>query len=636
MKKRIFLFYFLTLFFIFILSLLWEFLLEPYLQPSFVAEFIPESTEDNWEYIKTIMVFCGLALLVPTSVALAIEEKRNHTVKALEKLQKKTAELLEERTIKLDSAERQLKDPASSQDRTSDELKKTNVTLQTIIDSLSDSILVIDLNYNLKMINRTARENYLKDQDDPTPLCCYNLSHKRSEPCSSADHRCPIDEVIRTKKQCTVVHKHIRKDGSEVPVEVQASPIFSETGDIIGIIESSRDISSRIIDEEKRKESDLRLFKQQRDQSIATLAGGIAHEFNNILTSVLGNAELLNVRLNEQDPNRKQTDAIIQGSHHLADLTSQLLAYARGGKYQSEKISINKTVKNSLDLTHKGKFGGIGVHLDLAEDIWPVLGDPLQINQLVMNILINGFEALEVTDGVLENHTANLAKIEKWQCKQKEMHPAGEYVHLTVTNTGSEIPAEHLEKIFDPFFSTKFTGRGLGLAAAKGIVQSHDGCINISSSPAGTSFHVLLPKAVFDQEVMATDSEPFVNIKGLRVLAVDDEPQVLSIIENLLTHHGCHVLTADKGSEALEIINRHKDDLDLVVLDIQMPGMSGDEVYRKLKVLNPAIRVLISSGYEEYTALQNIELDARRDRFIKKPFSMVELLQKVKDILLQE
>jgi signal transduction histidine kinase len=486
------------------------------------------------------------------------------------------------------------------------------------------------------MINRTARENYLKDPDDPTPLCCYNLSHKRSEPCLSADHQCPIDEVIRTKKQCTVVHKHIKKDGSEVPVEVQASPIFSETGDIIGFIESSRDISSRIVNEEKRKESDLRLFKQQKDQSIATLASGIAHEFNNILTSVLGNAELLNVRLSERDPNRKQTDAIIQGSHHLADLTRQLLAYAKGGKYQSEQISINKTVKNSLNLTHKGKFGGIGVHLDLAKDIWPVLGDPLQINQLVMNILINGFEALEVTDGVLEIHTANLAKIEKWQCKQKDMHPPGEYVHLIVTNTGSEIPAEHLEKIFDPFFSTKFTGRGLGLAAAKGIVQSHDGCIYIDSSPAGTSFHILLPKAVFDPEVIATENEPAVGIKGLRVLAVDDEPQVLSIIENLLTHHGCHVLTADKGSEALEIINLHKDDLDLVVLDIQMPGMSGDEVYRKLKVLNPAIRVLISSGYEEYTALQNIVLDARRDRFIKKPFSMVELLQKVKEILLQE
>jgi signal transduction histidine kinase len=582
------------------------------------------------------MVFCGLALLVPSFIAILIEQKRSDAVASFKKLQEKTTGLLENRTIELDSALQQLNTSSSFQEKSSVELQKTNVTLQTIIDSLSDSILVIDLNYNLKMVNKTARQEYLKNPDGPIPLNCYNFSHKRNEPCKAPDHRCPIDEVINTGKQCTVVHKHIRKDGSEVPVEVLASPILSETGDVVGVIESARDISYRIADEEKRKESELRLFKQQRDQSIATLAGGIAHEFNNILTSVLGNAELLNVRLNDQDPNRKQTDAIIQGSHHLADLTSQLLAYAKGGKYQSEKISINKVVNNSLNLTHTGKFAGIGVHLELAEDIWPVIGDPLQIKQLVMNILINGFEALEVTDGVLEIHTANQTKNDKWQCKQKEMHPSGEYVHLMVTNTGSEIPVEDLEKIFDPFFSTKFTGRGLGLAAAKGIVQNHDGCIYVDNSLVGTTFHILLHRAVFDQEVMATKNGPAVGINGLRVLAVDDEPQVLSIIENLLTHHGCHVLTADKGSEAMEIINRHKDDLDLVILDIQMPGMSGDEVYRKLKVLNPGIRVLISSGYEEYTALQNIELDARCDRFIKKPFSMVELLQKIKEVLLQE
>jgi signal transduction histidine kinase len=636
MKKNIILYYFCTLLSIFVLSLLWEFILKPYLQPSFAENFIVESTKYNWEYIKTVMAFCSLALLVPTFIAIMIDQKKKNSIASLEKLQKKAAGLLEDRTIEFDSAMRQLNDPASLQGESSDELQKTNVTLQAIIDSLSDSIVVIDLNYNLKMINKTAREDYLENPDDPIPLNCYNLSHKRNKPCTAPDHRCPVDEVIDTGKQCTVVHKHVKNDGSEVPVEILASPILSETGDVVGVIESARDISCRIADEEKRKEAELWLFKQQKDQSIATLAGGIAHEFNNILTSVLGNAELLNVRLNEQDPNRKQTDAIIQGSHHLADLTSQLLAYAKGGKYQSEKISINKVVTNSLGLIHTGKFAGIGVHLELAEDIWPVIGDPLQIKQLVMNILINGFEALEVTDGVLKIYTANQTKNDKWQCKQKEMYPPGEYVHLTVTNTGSEIPVEDLEKIFDPFFSTKFTGRGLGLAAAKGIVQNHDGCIYVDSSLAGTTFHILLHRAVFDLEVMATTSEPAVGINGLRVLAVDDEPQVLSIINNLLTHHGCHVLTADKGSEAMEIINRHKDDLDLVILDIQMPDMSGDEVYRKLKVLNPGIRVLISSGYEEYTALQNIELDARCDRFIKKPFSMVELLQKAKEILLQE
>jgi CheY-like chemotaxis protein len=144
-----------------------------------------------------------------------------------------------------------------------------------------------------------------------------------------------------------------------------------------------------------------------------------------------------------------------------------------------------------------------------------------------------------------------------------------------------------------------------------------------------------LPKALFDQEVISSSTITPVELRGLKILAVDDDPQVLSITENLLTHHGCNVLTTDKGSEALEIISRHKDNLDLVVLDIQMPGMTGDVVYRKLKDINPTIKVLVSSGYEEFTALQNIELSPS-DRFIKKPFSMAELMQRINEIVSQE
>jgi PAS domain S-box-containing protein len=582
------------------------------------------------------MVVCGLAFLVPTVIAVLFDQKRSTDAAPHDNRRERTSQYLKTQTIEFESVLQQSQNPASSHNETSKELKRINITLQTLIDSLSESIMVFDLNYNLKMINKTARENFLIDQHDLTSLKCYNVNHNRNEPCTGPDHQCPVDEVIQTRKQCSVVHNHIRKDGSEMPVEVLASPVLSETGEVVGVIESARDISFRLADEKKRKESDQWLSKKQMDQSIATLAGGVAHKFNNTLTSILGNAELLNIRLDAKDPSRKQTDAIIQGSHKLANLTSQLLAYAKSGKYQNTKISINQTVKDSLAHVQTGKFYRIGVHLDLAEDIWPVLGDPIQINQLVMNILINGFEELEMTEGFLEINTANLVKSEKWRCKHKEIMPPGDYVHLTVTNTGSEIPAENLDKIFEPFFSTKFTGRGLGMAAAKGIVQNHNGCIYVDSSLSGTSFNVFLPRAVFDQEVISTVHDPGIKIKGLRLLAVDDDPQVLSIIENLLTHHGCHVLTADKGSEALELINRHKDDLDLVVLDIQMPGMSGDEVYRNLKVLNPSIRVLISSGDEEFTALQNIEIDPRLDRYIKKPFSMVELLQKVKEILLQE
>jgi signal transduction histidine kinase/CheY-like chemotaxis protein len=616
---------------VFVLAVAWEFWLEPYLHPSFAAVLEPESTRMHWEYVKTITVFCGLALLVPTMIAAIVERKRLFAIKSLEELQDRTADLLQQRTIEINSVRQQ----SPSQHQPTEDLIKTSVTLQTIIDSLSESIMVIDLNYNIKMINKAARETYLDDPDDPTPLYCYKISHKENEPCSSPDHNCPIDEVLQTKKQCTVVHKHINKIGAEVSVEILASPIFNEIGEVIGIIESARDISCRLADEEKRKESDMRFYQQQREQSIATLAGGIAHEFNNILTSVLGNAELLSVRMLDNDPHKKQTDAIINGAHLLADLTRQLIAYAKGGKYQSQEISFNSTLQETLELTHTGKFASIEVFLELADDLWMILGDPVQINQLCMNIIINGFEALEITKGNLEIRTSNITMNEKWKCGTGNIHPPGDYVQLEVTNTGSEIPPEIIDKIFDPFFSTKFTGRGLGLAAAKGIVQNHDGCIYVDSSIERTTFYVLLPKALFDQEVISSSTITPVELRGLKILAVDDDPQVLSITENLLTHHGCNVLTTDKGSEALEIISRHKDNLDLVVLDIQMPGMTGDVVYRKLKDINPTIKVLVSSGYEEFTALQNIELSPS-DRFIKKPFSMAELMQRINEIVSQE
>ena len=416
-----------------------------------------------------------------------------------------------------------------------------------------------------------------------------------------------------------------------MPFEIQASPIHNENGDVIGIIELARDVSSRLVREQKQKDADTRLLNLQRDQSIATLAGGLSHEFNNILTSILGNAELLSVRLDERDINRKQADAIIQGSEHLADLTRQLLAYAKGGKYLDLSLNINAQINDALSLIYTDKFSGIEVELDIAEDLWPILGDPGQISQLIMNIIINGFEALENTAGKLIIRTANLTKAEKWKCKENLNYPAGDYVFFSVTNTGAIISEEILAKVFEPFFSTKFAGRGMGLAATKGIVQNHNGCISVQNGSDETTFQVFLPREITDKETIMGDGDSSGDISGLKVLVVDDEPQVLSIIKSLLDHHGCNVLSADKGQEALEVIERHKANLDLVILDIQMPDMTGDKVYIRLKEIKPGLKVLISSGLEEYTALKNILLDPK-DKFIKKPFRMSDLMLKIKEL----
>jgi signal transduction histidine kinase len=466
--------------------------------------------------------------------------------------------------------------------------------------------MVIDRNYQIQMLNKAAKDIHLNHSAPPEILLCHKLSHNSDIPCTGPEHECPFTLVLETGKSCTVLHHHLNKHGEVIPFEIQASPVFDTDGEVAGIIELARDVSDRLAMEKKQREADARLVNLQKEQSIATLAGGLSHEFNNTLTSVLGNAELLSIRLNRNDVNRKQADAIITGSEHLADLTSKLLAYAKGGKNLNQTVTLNAQITDSLRLTYSGKFADIEVELDLDEDLWPILGDPVQISQLIINIIINGFEALENTEGKLIIRTANLAKTEKWMCDKNIVNPPGDYVLISVTNTGVTISEKILDKIFEPFFSTKFTGRGMGLAAVHGIVQNHNGCISVKSGSDQTTFQVFLPREISDEEIILAGSETSKD-----------------------------VLTADKGLEALETIKRHKADLDLVILDIQMPDMSGDEVYTRLKKIKPDLKVLISSGFEEFAALKNILLDPQ-DKFIKKPFKMSDLMLKVNEMTIKD
>jgi len=606
---------------------------ELWIQPDILAfwEIAPESAEQHW-----------LSIGVPAAIfsAICLSITIMHIKNAAEKITAKSdpslvhpgksADLLQEINMKMTSAAGQNGDNIDHA-AGFDDKNSINISLQTLLDSISDSVMVIDKNYRVRLINKAARNIHLKDSSLSASISCHKLTHDRDTPCSQPEHECPFHEVMATGKSCTVLHQHLDSLGRKIPFEILASPIHDDKGDVIGIVELARDVSGRLAREKKQKEEDARLLNLQREQSIATLAGGLAHEFNNILTSILGNAELLSIRLEPDDKNRDLALSIITGSEHLADLTRQLLAYAKGGKYHNQSILINAQIKDSLRLIRTEKFSDIDVMLDLTEDLWPVLGDPAQLSQLIMNVIINGFEALEHRKGKLKIRTTNLVKTDQWECKATDIHPPGYYVLISVTNTGSTIPEELTDKIFEPFFSTKFTGRGMGLAAAKGIVQNHNGCISVFSRDDETTFEILLPREIPDKEFMRDNEKSPADFLDLNVLVIDDDPHVLSIIRSLLAHHGCKVLSTDNGQEALEIIGQHQNTLDLVILDIQMPDMSGDMVYKRLKEIKSDLKVLISSGHDEYTALKNILLDPK-DRFIKKPFRMSDLMLKVKEL----
>ncbi len=388
-------------------------------------------------------------------------------------------------------------------------LKESLAIQQTIIDGGTESIMVIDRDHRVRMINKVIRQLHLTTPEQDThAMFCYQIMHQVTRPCSGKYHRCPMREVIETKKPCTVIHTHAGKDNTKYQVEIIASPILNEQGEVTGIIEVGRDITKRLLLEEERKKIDERFFLQQKAESIATLAGGVAHDFNNILTIVLGNAALLKRTVTSDQEQCQFIDAIIFATQRMAQLIRQLLAYANSGKgpvkyfpnheSRTEIVSLNQLMNEALELTAKEKdiYRDMEIVRELAPDLWPVDVDSGQARQMLVNILLNAFESMGKGGGRLTVKSANVVKRKKWTCVHHDDHPGGDYVRVSIADTGTGIPRDIRGRIFEPFFSTKFVGRGLGLAAALGIARNHGGCITVATHPPhGTVFDVLLPRA---------------------------------------------------------------------------------------------------------------------------------------------
>jgi PAS domain S-box-containing protein len=379
--------------------------------------------------------------------------------------------------------------------RVEKELETTRAFLQSIIDGVTESIMVIDKDYRVRLINKTAKELHGVTLPLNDSHLCYEISHQNPEPCHGDEHPCPLRSALETKMPVTMVHRHKRADGSEYTVEIAASPIIDSKGQVTGIIEVGRDITEKLHLEEEERKLEARLFQQQKDQSIALLAQGIAHDFNNLLGTVIGNVDLLQMGTAPKEDECGIVEAIGSAAHKMSDLTSQLLAYAKGGTYKLEKFIMNQLIVQALKITRTGEATRIKVKYKLAKDLWPIVADPGQMKQMLLNVFTNAFEAMEGKGDTLTITSMNVVKEEDWECAIKVMHQAGEYIAIQIADTGPGIPDEIDQMVFEPFVTTKSMGRGLGLAAVTGIVQNHGGCVSFRSSPEGTTFHILLPRA---------------------------------------------------------------------------------------------------------------------------------------------
>ena len=366
-------------------------------------------------------------------------------------------------------------------------------------------------------------------------------------------------------------------------------------------------------------------------EAIGTLAGGIAHDFNNILMGIQGNASLLEMRLDPGHPGREKIKNIEKYVESGTELSRQLLGFARSGKYNVKASAINEIIEKTSSMFARTKKE-VRVQHQLAKDAWAVEVDRGQIEQVLLNLYINAWQAMP-DGGDLFLITENLNLDENY-VRPYKVKP-GRYVKVSVADSGVGIDKKDLERIFEPFFTTKEMGRGtgLGLASVYGIIKSHGGHINVYSEPGqGTTFNFYLP-ASSRQAAEVPKAEVAVVRKGREtILLVDDEEMIIDVGCGLLGELGYTVIPARSGQEALEIYSARQAEIDLVVMDMIMPGMGGGETFDRLKRINPAVKVLLSSGYSINGQASHI-MERGCDGFIQKPFNLQQVSVKVREIL---
>ncbi len=408
-------------------------------------------------------------------------------------------------------------------------------------------------------------------------------------------------------------------DGEVRHVESVARDLVDAAA-VRGIVVNTRDIT-------ERKDLEEKLRQSQKMEAIGKLAGGIAHDFNNLLTVIIGNGEMTRADLEAAGLATRDADQLLEAAVRAAALTRQLLAFSRQQVLQPRIVDVRSVVQKMVDMLDRIMGDDVSLRLIVPDEACPARVDPVQLEQVIMNLAVNAREVL-LEGGRVE------VEVDEVQLEEDAELPDGHYVRLCVRDDGPGMTEQVRRRIFEPFFSTKEEGTGLGLATVYGIVHQSGGKIQVDSTPgAGTTFHVLLPGS---DEVPAGTSEAR-TVAGAaqgplrRVLLVEDDPSVREVAARILDRSGLEVVAVDSGTEALERLDRG-DEVDLLVTDLVMPEMSGGEVARRARSLRPELSVLFMSGYSGDEVLTGREVPEGTG-FLQKPFTAQELLGRVRSLL---
>jgi PAS domain S-box-containing protein len=453
------------------------------------------------------------------------------------------------------------------------------------------------------------------------------------------DDRARIEEsnraIIEDHNPQPLEYRIVWPDGSVRTVWSEPGEMtLDDKGHISSLTGVVLDITDRKRAEAEREAMQAQLLQSQKMEAIGQLAGGIAHDFNNLLTGMLGNIALMRSSLPPADPLLENLNAAETAAHQAADLTKGLLAFSRRAIVSAVPLDMAETVDTTLAILKQSLPATMDIVRDIEQPAWSVLADRSQIAQVILNLAVNARDAMH-GKGTLTIRLRNV-QVDEEYVRTHPLTRTGDFVHLSVADTGPGIPQDIRSHLFEPFHTTKPTGSGtgLGLSIVYGAIKQADGWVTTNSPPgAGAVFDIFLPRCLDEPSAPAMPTHLPVQVCSGTVLVVEDEPVVCAVTQALLTRSGCAVLTAGDGASALAMFREHGNDVDLILLDMTMPGMTTGEIVQAIRAIDAHLPVLLTSGYTSSDTVKRMLAEGTVQGFLPKPYELHELLSTINQLL---
>ena len=505
-------------------------------------------------------------------------------------------------------------------------LREREAFIHNMLDSVDEGFIVVDREYRILSANKAFCRFAKTSEARILGQHCYLVSHHKKTPCYEAGEECAVKRTFDTGAAAHASHIHVDEQGAKQYVEIKSYPIIDGSGTVVSAIETFIDVT------EKRKLED-QLAQAQKMEAIGTLAGGVAHDFNNILTAIIGYATIVKMKMRPDDSQRGAIDQILASSERATHLTQSLLAFSRKQAISPKPVNLNDIVRSIEKMLRRLIGEDIDLTLRITDRVLGVMADAGQMDQVLMNLVTNARDVMP-EGGILAIAT-QVADLDEDFAKAHGLDKPGEYALLAVSDSGCGMDEATRAKIFEPFFTTKELGKGtgLGLSIVYGIVKQHKGCITAYSEPGkGTTFKIYLPilAAGPDKTPPLMVAPPCGGTET--ILLVEDDDNVRNLIKAILQDFGYQILEAVDGQAAIELYRDRHARIDLLIVDVIMPRKSGRDVYDAVRSVSPGVKVLFLSGYTADILGKKGIFDAGME-FLSKPVSPADLARKVRTML---